>query len=135
MKVAVTYENGNIFQHFGKSEAFKIYDVEADKVVSSEVVSTNGQGHGALGGFLMNQEIDALICGGIGPGAQEAMRSAGISLYAGVTGSCDEAVSKLLAGTLVSQQGATCDHHSHEHGGAGCGHHGAGHGHGPGCCH
>ena len=27
MRIAVTYENGQIFQHFGHTEAFKIYDV------------------------------------------------------------------------------------------------------------
>ena len=127
MKIAVTYENGNIFQHFGKSEAFKVYTVENDKVVSSEVVSTDGQGHGALGGFLTEHGADAVICGGIGPGAQDVLRSAGISLYAGVSGSCDEAVEKLLAGTLVSQSVANCGHHGH--GGEGCGHHGHGCGH------
>ena len=126
MKIAVTYENGNVFQHFGKSEAFKVYTVENDNVVSSEVVSTGGQGHGALGGFLTGQGADAVICGGIGPGAQDVLRSAGISLYAGVSGSCDEAVEKLLAGTLVSQSVANCGHHGHGHGGEGCGHHGHG---------
>lgn len=133
MKIAVTHENGNVFQHFGKSESFKIYTVEDDKIVSSEVVSTNGQGHGALGGFLTGQGADAVICGGIGPGAQEVLRNAGISLYAGVTGSCDEAVEKLLEGTLASSAEANCGHHGHGHGGQGCGHHGEGHGHG--CCH
>lgn len=136
MKIAVTYENGQIFQHFGKSEAFKMYTVENNAVTQSEVVSTNGQGHGALGDFLMGQDVDAVICGGIGPGAQDVLRSAGIGLYAGVTGNCDDAVEKLLAGTLVSQEGATCDHHDHGHGhghhGEGCGHHGHGHG---GCHH
>ena len=51
MKIAVTYENGEIFQHFGRTEQFKLYDVEDNKVVSSEVVGTNGSGHGALAGL------------------------------------------------------------------------------------
>ena len=68
MKIAVTYDNGNIFQHFGKTENFKVYEVEDNKVVSSEVIGSNGTGHGALAGLLSEQGVDVLICGGIGGG-------------------------------------------------------------------
>ena len=70
MKIAVTYDNGNIFQHFGKTENFKVYEVEDNQVVSSEVIGSNGTGHGALAGLLSEQGVDVLICGGIGGGAQ-----------------------------------------------------------------
>ena len=73
MKIAVTYENGNVFQHFGHTEQFKLYDVQDGKVVSSQVVDTNGSGHGALAGFLAAHQVEALICGGIGGGAQMAL--------------------------------------------------------------
>ena len=53
MKIAVTYENGQIFQHFGHTEQFKLYETADGKVVHAEVVDTNGSGHGALAGFLM----------------------------------------------------------------------------------
>ena len=132
MKIAVTYADGRIFQHFGKSEAFKIYTVEDGVITASEVVSTNGQGHGALGEFLKAQGADAVICGGIGAGAQDVLQQAGIRLYAGVEGSCDEAAADLVADKLVSQSAATCDHHGHGHHGEGCGHHGQEH-HGEGC--
>ena len=66
MKIAVTYDNGNIFQHFGRTESFKVYDVEDNKVVSSEVIGSNGVGHGALAGLLADRAVDVLICGGIG---------------------------------------------------------------------
>ena len=78
MKIAVTYENGKVFQHFGKTESFKIYEVEDNQIVSSEVISSNGSGHGALAGLLAEQGIDVLICGGIGGGAQAALADAGI---------------------------------------------------------
>ena len=133
MKIAVTYENGQIFQHFGHTEQFKIYTVEHGKVVSSEVVDTNGSGHGALAGFLAEQNVYALICGGIGGGAQRALAGAGIQLYGGVSGSCDEAVSALLANKLNFNPEVRCDHHDHEHGEGGhncgshvCGSHGDG---------
>ena len=75
MRIAVTYENetGEIFQHFGRTEYFKVYDVEDHAVKSSQVVSTNGQGHGALAGVLNGLNADVLICGGIGGGAQMAL--------------------------------------------------------------
>lgn len=122
MKIAVTYQNGTIFQHFGKSEAFKVYECVDHKVLHSEVVGTNGQGHGALAGLLQGQQIDALICGGIGAGAQNALADAGIQLYGGVSGSCDAAVDALLQGTLQYNPAVACDHHGHgEQGQHGCG--------------
>ena len=128
MKIAVTYENGQIFQHFGHTEQFKIYTVEDGKIVSSEVADTNGSGHGALAGFLAEQNVTVLICGGIGGGAQMALAEAGIKLFGGVSGSCDEAVEALLAGKLGYDPNVKCDHHDHEHGGEvhTCGNHGCG---------
>ena len=101
MKIAVTYENGQVFQHFGHTAQFKLYDVENGTVASSQVVDTNGSGHGALAGFLKDRQVDALICGGIGGGAQMALAEAGIRLYAGCQGDADTRVAELLAGTLV----------------------------------
>ncbi|MCC8126258.1 MAG: NifB/NifX family molybdenum-iron cluster-binding protein [Clostridiales bacterium] len=135
MKIAVTYENGQIFQHFGHTEQFKIYDVEDGKIVSSEVVSTNGQGHGALAAVLSTLQAEVLICGGIGGGAQNALAEAGIKLYGGVTGDADAAVEALLAGNLAYIPDVQCSHHEGGHHGGDCGghHHGEGrecrHGH------
>ena len=130
MKIAVTYENGNVFQHFGHTAQFKLYDVENGAVVSSEVVDTNGSGHGALAGLLGQQGVDCLICGGIGGGAQMALAEAGIRLYAGCSGDADQRVAELLNSTLQFAQEATCDHHhgeDHACGDHGCGHHGEEH--------
>ena len=121
MKIAVTYDNGNIFQHFGKTENFKVYEVEDNKVVSSEVIGSNGTGHGALAGLLSEQGVDVPICGGIGGGAQAALAEAGVELCSGAEGDVDAAVEAYLNGTLTSA-GATCDHHDHEEGHS-CGDH------------
>ena len=121
MKIAVTYDNGNIFQHFGKTENFKVYEVEDNQVVSSEVIGSNGTGHGALAGLLSEQGVDVLICGGIGGGAQAALAEAGVELCSGAEGDVDAAVEAYLNGTLTSA-GATCDHHDHEEGHS-CGDH------------
>ena len=116
MKIAVTYENGLVFQHFGHTEQFKIYEVSDGKVQSSEVVGTDGSGHGALAGFLKARGVEALICGGIGGGAQAALSQAGIRLYGGVSGGADEAVAAYLAGNLGYDPDVRCDHHDHEEG-------------------
>ncbi|MBO6269187.1 MAG: DUF134 domain-containing protein [Clostridium sp.] len=121
MRIAVTYENGEIFQHFGHTEQFKLYDVEDGKIVNEQIVDTNGSGHGALAGFLQAAKADALICGGIGMGAQMALSDAGIKLYGGVQGSADEAAKALAEGNLEYDPDAHCDHHGHHHDGD-CGH-------------
>lgn len=128
MKIAVTYENGQIFQHFGHTEQFKIYDADGGKILSEEIVSTNGSGHGALAGLLRTLNIDVLICGGIGGGAKAALADAGIKLYGGACGSCDAAVQALLAGNLDYNPDVKCSHHDHEHGESGhtCSEHGCG---------
>lgn len=124
MKVAVTYENGSVFQHFGHTEQFKLYDVEDGKIAGTQVVNTNGSGHGALAGFLQDLKADTLICGGIGAGAQNALAQAGIRLYGGVSGSADEAVNALLAGELKFDPDIKCSHHGEgHHGEHNCGGH------------
>ena len=134
MKIAVTYDNGNIFQHFGRTEQFKVYEVEDNKIVSSEVVGSDGIGHGALAGLLAGHDIAVLICGGLGGGAMNALMNAGIEVCAGASGSADEAVEAYLKGELVNT-GANCDHHHHGEDHECCGghdHHEGGEDHG--CC-
>ena len=130
MRIAVTYENGEIFQHFGHTEQFKLYDVDDNKITVSKVVDTNGNGHGALAGFLQALNADVLICGGIGGGAQIALAEAGIKLYGGVSGNADDAVNALISGNLDFNPDVKCNHHDHEHGGEAhaCGSHGCGSG-------
>ena len=126
MKIAVTYDQGNVFQHFGRTEEFKVYTVEDGKVVSSEVIGSNGVGHGALAGLLANHDIDVLICGGMGGGARQALMNAGIKVCAGAQGDTDAVVDAYLKGEL-EDAGATCDHHHHGEGHE-CGHHEEGEG-------
>ena len=129
MRIAVTYENGQVFQHFGHTEEFKIYEIEDGKVISTEIIGSNGSGHSALAALLDERKIDVLICGGIGGGAQAALAERGIELCAGADGNADQAVEAYLRGELVNT-GANCNHHGeghscHEHG---CGEHDCGNG-------
>lgn len=116
MKIAVPYENGQVFQHFGHSAQFKIYNAENGQVLSSEVISTNGQGHGALVGFLVQHDADVVLCGGIGTGAQVALMQAGIQMFGGVSGDADAVVADYLTGKLVFDPDVHCTHHDHEEG-------------------
>lgn len=134
MKIAVTHQNGQVFQHFGHTEEFKIYDIEDGKIANAVVIGTAGSGHGALAGFLSALGVDTLICGGIGGGAQMALAQAGIRFFGGVQGDTDKAVEALLANSLAYDPDAKCDHHGeghdHHHGeGHQCGGHSCGGGH------
>ena len=137
MKLAVTYEDGKVFQHFGHTETFKLYRVEDGQIVATELLASNGTGHGALAELLKRHDIDVLICGGIGGGAQAALAEQGIELCAGAQGSADEAVAAYLRGELINT-GANCDHHhgeEHACGSQGCGEHGCRSEGGCGGCH
>ena len=127
MKIAVTYENGQVFQHFGHTEQFKIYEAAEGKVVSARVVETGGSGHGALAGFLRGLGVDTLICGGIGGGARTALAEAGITLYPGASGEADAQVAALLAGSLSYDPDTVCAHHEGHGEGHDCGSHSCGH--------
>ena len=120
MKIAVPFENGEVFQHFGHTENFKLYEIEAGQVVSSEIIATNNSGHEALASFLSDRSVSVLLCGGIGSGAQTALTEAGIEICSGAEGDADAAVMAYLDGNLESA-GANCDHHDHDD--AGCGGH------------
>lgn len=126
MIIAVTYQDGQVFQHFGHTETFKLYTVESGEVRAAQVVDTQGSGHGALAGFLKERRVTDLICGGIGGGAREALDQTGIRLYPGVTGEADQAVADLLAGRLSYDPDTRCTHHDHEEGHS-CGEHSCGH--------
>ena len=125
MKLAVTYDNGQVFQHFGKTQQFKIYDIQDGKVGPSMVTGTGGQGHGALAGLLRGLGISVLICGGIGPGAQDALKSLDITVIPGITGNVDQAVQDFVDGKLVPNTEALCNHH-HDGPAHSCGDHGCG---------
>ena len=126
MKIAVPYENGAVFGHFGHTAQFKIYTAENGVLTDARVLPTNGSGHSALAGFLTAAGVDTLICGGIGAGAKQALAAANITVYGGVSGAPDAAVVALLSGTLAYDPNARCDHHDHDHGDHDCGEHGCG---------
>lgn len=128
MKVAICYENGLVFQHFGHTQQFKVYDIDGGTITHSQVVDTNGQGHGALADFLKGLGVNALICGGIGPGARNALSQAGIALYPGVSGLADANAAAFAQGSLSYDPDTQCADHGHGE------HHCGDHGHGDHHC-
>lgn len=122
MKVAVTYDssNGTVFQHFGKTENFKLYEIEQGNILSTEVIDNAGTGHEALAGVLAAQGVVLVICGGLGGGMQSALDAAGIAVISGAQGDADEAINAFLRGEL-NTAGVNCDHHHGEGEAEGCG--------------
>lgn len=125
MRIAVTYENDQVFQHFGHCQEFKIYDVENGEVVKCGIADASAFGHESTIGFLKTLGVDILICGGIGPGAQNVLLRNGIQFYGGTSGRADDVVAAFLKNELVYNPNVTCNHHDHDHD----------HDHGDGGCH
>ena len=132
MRVAITYDNGEVFQHFGHTEQFKLYDIEDGRIVGEQILGSDGNGHCALAGLLQAAEVDALICGGIGMGAIMALSDSGIQVYPGVQGNADDVARAFAEGNLEYNPDARCDHHGHHHEDGGHCHGGEGHCHGEG---
>ena len=120
MKIAVTHENGQVFGHFGKTESFAVFETGDGKVLSKQIIPTNGTGHGALAGFLKDLGAQVVICGGIGDGAKRALEAAGVILVAGASGDVEQAALAYLSGELKNDPAGTCGHHHGEEGRA-CG--------------
>lgn len=125
MKVAITYEKGFVFQHFGHTSLFKVFEVENNQVVSTSVISSDGKGHGALAGLLAQNNVDVLICGGIGAGAINALNQANIKVYGGVVGLVDNVIEDFLKNQLNYNPNVKCSHHEHDENHT-CGDHGCG---------
>ena len=117
MKIAATYdkETGNVFGHFGKTQFFKIYEIEDGKIVSSSVIDNGGFGHHALADYLKELGVETLILGNRGQGAIDALNNAGIKEVPGITGSADEAASLFAQGKLKGNFDAKCNHHGEHH--------------------
>jgi predicted Fe-Mo cluster-binding NifX family protein len=126
MKIAITCENNQVFQHFGHTPGFAVFEIEDGKVVSQKELSSGGTGHGALATLLAEAQIDLLICGGIGGGAINALGNAGIEVVGGAAGDVREVAEAFAAGTLQVREDFHCNHHHHGEGHS-CGSHSCGH--------
>lgn len=135
MIIAIPTENEMVFQHFGHTPAFTLYEVEDHMVVKSTLIDTTDSGHGALAARLKEHQVNLLICGGIGGGAVQALTENGIEVLAGVSGKVGDVIADYLSGKQMGSSEANCNHHheGHHHGeGHQCQGHHEGHPHGEG---
>ncbi len=116
MKIAVTCENGQVFQHFGHTPGFAVFEVKDGKILSEKMLSSGSSGHGALATLLALEQVELLICGGIGGGAINALNDAGIKVVGGASGGVREAAQGYIDGTLQVRADFHCNHHHHEGG-------------------
>lgn len=115
MKIAVTYNNGNVGQHFGRTEFFKVFTVEDGKLVKGELIPGGEHGHVAKAQFMKDHAIDVVICGGIGQPAVDGVKAVGVEVYPGVSGSVDQVVEDFMAGHLQYDMDAIHAPHSGHH--------------------
>jgi predicted Fe-Mo cluster-binding NifX family protein len=117
MKVAITYENGKVFEHFGQTENFIFYEVKDNKVVSEEIKNTNGLSHAELIGFLKDNKTDVLICGNLGGHAINLLKDNNIDIYAGNSGDTKDLINLFVKKELkkinLDEVEHNCECHCH----------------------
>lgn len=116
MLIAVTTENGNVFQHFGHCKNFTLFETEGEKIKNKTMIDVGEEGHSALATLLGNHNVDVLICGGIGGGARVALAQNGVEVIPGTAGSVDEVTAAYLKGDLKFDADFVCTAHGHGHG-------------------
>lgn len=112
MTIAIPYENGAVFPHFGHTEQFMLYQIDHGVIVSRTPLETGEVHCGALAALLADNSVDALLCGQLGSGAKAAVERAGLMLFSGVSGQADDAAQAFADGTLEFSPDALCLNHS-----------------------
>ena len=125
MKIAVSCENNQVFQHFGHTPEFAVFEAQDEKIMSEEKLSCEGSGHGALATLLANAGVEVLICGEIGGGAMNALARENIFVVGGAEGDVRQAAEDFANGRLKVRANFHCNHHDHEDGHS-CGDHDCG---------
>ncbi|MBR3771380.1 MAG: NifB/NifX family molybdenum-iron cluster-binding protein [Clostridium sp.] len=109
MLIAVSYEDGKIFSNVGDTEQFKVYEVEEGAITGTELCESRGNGREMVVAFVMQHDIDVLICGRICDGAKEAVEKAGVEVCGCVEGVADEAVRAYLDSCLEDCRTVVCE--------------------------
>ena len=109
MRYAIAVEGGQVSGHFGRCERFLLVDIEDGQVQGREEMPCPAHQPGALPRLMVDKGVDVVVCGGLGPRAQEMLADWGVQVLAGVSASVEEAIAGLTSGTLAVGQ-STCDH-------------------------
>ena len=137
MKVAVAYENGEIYGHFGHCACFAIYEYGeyVHECTKTLVETGDREGHQAMADLMREQGVDAVIVGQMGGEAKALLLSYGIVPVAGYSGDADTAADLLVTGQLPISPGeaGNCSACGGSCGADGCGSGGCSCGGGCGC--
>lgn len=118
MKIAIPYNEGNVFEHFGRTKSFKVYDLQNGVIENTVFINADGSGHSELISMLKSVDVELVLCGGIGGKAIQMFNNLGIDVYTGATGNTDDVLRGFMDGSLKLNNTSTCDHHhddSEEH--------------------
>lgn len=115
MRVAMPMEDGYVSEHFGRARYFVIADIENGEVKSKEIVENPVYGAhrpGAVPSFLLKKGVQCIVCGGMGPSAEQIFRRKGIEVMMGISGKIDEVLEKLAKGELEGGENLrnVCEH-------------------------
>ncbi len=101
--IAIPTEGGNISTHFGRCDKFSIFKTQDGKIVSQQFLDPPGHEPGAYPKYLGDQDVNVVICCGLGPKAKQLFDENNIDVLVGVdTSSPTELVGKFLNGSLIS---------------------------------
>ena len=115
MRVAMPMEDGYVSEHFGRARYFVIADIENGEVKSKEIVENpvyEAHRPGAVPSFLLKKGVQCIVCGGMGPSAEQIFRRKGIEVMMGISGKIDEVLEKLAKGELEGGENLrnVCEH-------------------------
>ena len=111
MKIAVAYQNGEIFGHFGHCPQFAVYEYgEYVTDCTKTLVDTSMiSGHHAMAAKMRELGVDAVIAGNMGGQGKAELLSLGIVPIIGFSGDADTASDLLVTGQLpVEGSGSGC---------------------------
>ncbi len=112
MKIAVASEGDTVTEHFGYCENFNVFEIEDNKIISSESVLSPGHKPGLLPKFLHDLGVNVIISGGMGTGAIEIFNENSIQVITGAKGNAEDIVNKYLEGEIQISVEA-CREHGH----------------------
>lgn len=118
MKIAIPTDGEILNAHFGRSEAFTVFEIEGKEARFVKLLSTIGlqHQHEGLANMFKNAGVEVLVCGGIGGGMINGLNAVGLKVVSGASGKVEDIAKTYAEGNLVSTGSACQEHHDHDHG-------------------
>lgn len=116
MKIAVPVtSNSQVDDHFGHCNYYDVFKISTDGVITETERIPSLQGCGCksnIAEILAADGVTVMLAGGIGTGAINVLKNAGISVVRGCSGPSSEVVKLYISGN-VKDSGESCHHHDH----------------------